>query len=113
MPKPLSKLSLEILEIRRLQWYGLAFLNQRAFERAGHDTPEANTLAADYDAAIAEAEAIEAEVERRRSKRKGKAAVAEPEAVLEPPAELETTEPELPPVAANVIAGPWGSKLRR
>lgn len=110
MSTSLAKLPLEALEIRRLSWYGLAFLHQRACDRAGPDTPEGQTYAAEVDAAVAEAEACEAEIERRRSKRKGKARTAEASERIACPEQNE----ELPLESPNVIAGPWaGSHLRR
>ena len=107
--KPLHKLPLEALEIRRLNWFGLAYLAERARDRAGPDTIEGETFAAEAAEAVYEAELIEAEIARRadakRAKVKGRATKAiEPVAVPEP-------ETELPP--SNLIVGPWGSQLRR
>ena len=106
--KPLHKLPMEALEIRRLSWFGLAYLAERARDRAGPDTPERLTFEAEAAEAIVEAELIETEIARRRNKRKGKTSATE---AIEPIAEPET---ELPPESPNVIAGPWaGSQLRR
>ena len=105
---PLSKLPMEALEIRRLSWFGLAYLAERARDRAEPDTPERLTFEAEAAEAIVEAELIETEIARRRNKRKGKPSATE---AVEPIAEPAT---ELPLESApNVVRGPWGSQLRR
>lgn len=90
--KPLSKLSIEVLETHRLQWYGLAWLHTAALEQHSRGTTEAATLADQIGDALAEAAAIEAELERRRSRRTKAAPVTEAK------------------TSATVIQGPWSSK---